>query len=426
MSTLITNNLAGLADPTYVSLPVGVVDPAVLAFQLISGQSRITIKKNSLDSSYFSGDFIADGSITNAKLATPCVKTANIYDVNVTTGKLADRSVTEIKIALGAVTNLEIASGTIIAQNLAANAVVTNTINNAAVTQPKLAAGCIVAANFTAGAVNTPALLNACVTLDKLGFDVFSLITNSSGLPSGTILATAASALPSGYLSCNGATVPRTSYPGLYTAIGTVYGPGAGDGLTFSLPDLRGRSPIGAGQGPGLTNRLLGAKGGEEAHTLTVAEMPSHSHAITEPVGGHTHTINEGAQGHSHGLSWVNHTHALDGTTQHSHGGSFTYLQSTPTHFHGLDGSPQNNQFLTGGQADNHTQVVSVGGSGTGIYVTGYVSSPPGAALASCLPVKTGITNSKDSAGISLGSNGGGTSHNNMHPYLVINYIIKQ
>src|SRR5687767_13668660 len=47
---------------------------------------------------------------------------------------------------------------------------------------------------------------------------------------------------------------------------------------TFALPDFRGRAPIHAGQGPGLTNRIVGEAGGVEAHALTVAEMPAHAH----------------------------------------------------------------------------------------------------------------------------------------------------
>jgi microcystin-dependent protein len=52
-------------------------------------------------------------------------------------------------------------------------------------------------------------------------------------------------------------------------------------GKALTLPDARGRVPLGAGAGPGLTARVLGTTGGEEAHQLTIAEMPSHSHGIS-------------------------------------------------------------------------------------------------------------------------------------------------
>jgi microcystin-dependent protein len=67
-------------------------------------------------------------------------------------------------------------------------------------------------------------------------------------------------------------------YTTLYSLIGTTYG---GSGANFNLPDLRSRVPIGYGQGTGLTNYARGAKGGEETHTLTSGEAPSHTHTAT-------------------------------------------------------------------------------------------------------------------------------------------------
>jgi microcystin-dependent protein len=64
----------------------------------------------------------------------------------------------------------------------------------------------------------------------------------------------------------------------LFSLLGTIYG---GDGrTTFALPDLRGRIPIHAGQGPGLAARRLGAKGGAEAVTITTNQLPSHTHTV--------------------------------------------------------------------------------------------------------------------------------------------------
>jgi microcystin-dependent protein len=83
---------------------------------------------------------------------------------------------------------------------------------------------------------------------------------------------------PRGWAFCNGQLLPISQYTALFSLVGTTYG---GDGrTTFALPDLRGRAPIHAGQGPGLSNRLLGQNGGEETHTLTTNEMPSHTHQL--------------------------------------------------------------------------------------------------------------------------------------------------
>lgn len=84
--------------------------------------------------------------------------------------------------------------------------------------------------------------------------------------------------IPDGWLACAGQSLPIAQYDTLYAIIGTTYG---GDGVqTFNLPDLRGRVPIGQGQGPSMPNYTLGQNAGQEAHTLTELEMPIHSHAL--------------------------------------------------------------------------------------------------------------------------------------------------
>src|ERR1700747_351545 len=118
MSTVIVDAIQGLADPSYTLLPTGICDPACLDFEMINGKERLTIKKNSLDGSLFSGDFIPDGSITRNKIANGAVGTDQLADGAVTTAKLADHCVTQIKLAFGAVTNTEIASGTILSSNI--------------------------------------------------------------------------------------------------------------------------------------------------------------------------------------------------------------------------------------------------------------------------------------------------------------------
>ncbi len=81
---------------------------------------------------------------------------------------------------------------------------------------------------------------------------------------------------PRGYAFCDGQLLATTQNEALFSLLGTIYG---GDGrTTFGLPDLRGRIPLHAGQGTGLSNRKLGSKGGNEKHTLTTDQMPNHSH----------------------------------------------------------------------------------------------------------------------------------------------------
>lgn len=83
---------------------------------------------------------------------------------------------------------------------------------------------------------------------------------------------------PRGWAFCDGQLLAVSQNDALFSLLGTIYG---GDGrTTFGLPDLRGRVPIHAGQGPGLNNRRLGARGGAENVTLTVNQLPGHSHTI--------------------------------------------------------------------------------------------------------------------------------------------------
>lgn len=83
--------------------------------------------------------------------------------------------------------------------------------------------------------------------------------------------------IPVGWHVCDGSLLAIAEYDALYNLLGTTYG---GDGqTTFGIPDLRGRVPIHQGTGPGLTNRVLGQLAGVETVTLSVAQMPSHTHA---------------------------------------------------------------------------------------------------------------------------------------------------
>ena len=83
---------------------------------------------------------------------------------------------------------------------------------------------------------------------------------------------------PRGSLAADGQILAISSNTALFSLIGTIYG---GDGRTsMQLPDLRGRAPLHAGNGPGLTSRPLGQKGGSETVTMTTATMPSHNHLV--------------------------------------------------------------------------------------------------------------------------------------------------
>lgn len=87
---------------------------------------------------------------------------------------------------------------------------------------------------------------------------------------------------PKNWAFCQGQTISIASNTALFSILGTTYG---GNGTTtFALPNLSGRVMVGAGAGPGLPSVQLGESSGAAQHTLTAAEMPSHSHTAVAPT----------------------------------------------------------------------------------------------------------------------------------------------
>lgn len=183
-------------------------------------------------------------------------------------------------------------------------------------------------------------------------------------LPSGLILVYSAAAAPTGWLLCDGSNVSRSTYAALFAVIGTTYG--AGDGsTTFGLPNLKGRVVVGRDAAQTEFDALA-ETGGAKTHTLTTAELASHSHS--------------------------------DGTLAAASAGAHTHAIQT--------------QGTASSAAHNHAEAGVISQAGTG-----FVGSTPGATDSSG-------AHTHDVTG-STGSAGSGSAHNNLQPYLVLNYIIK-
>ena len=194
--------------------------------------------------------------------------------------------------------------------------------------------------------------------------------------PAGSLLDFAGPQAPQGYLVCDGSAYSRTTYASLFAAIQTYWGGGDGS-TTFNVPNLQRRATIGAGgnaiSGPGAS---LGNTGGEETHGLTVAEIPSHGHGISDPT--HAHPVYDPA--HNHALlpgGWGQ-------AGQDNGGGSF---------------ASQGNQYGVYNQRNGPMNVT--GSSTTGVQVEGAYT------------------------GVSVQATGGGSQHNNMPPSAVVLKCIK-
>lgn len=106
-------------------------------------------------------------------------------------------------------------------------------------------------------------------------------------IPKGVINTYAGSTAPNGWLICDGSAISRSTYSDLFNVIGTTYGTGDGD-TTFNLPDLKGKMPVGYDISDNDFS-VIGKTGGEKKHTLTISEMPRHTHeekAVGNPDSG--------------------------------------------------------------------------------------------------------------------------------------------
>lgn len=144
------------------------------------------------------------------------------------------------------------------------------------------------------GSVTDINIGNALPTQTNNGFWSY---LNPPATPAGVMSDFGGNAIPVGYLPCDGGIYAQSAFPNLFAAIGTIWNlfnghtdPGAGN---FRVPDMRGVVPVGQGNGLGLSVRLIGQFIGEEAHVLTIPEIPNHTHTgdyLSSPLFAGTST----------------------------------------------------------------------------------------------------------------------------------------
>ena len=246
--------------------------------------------------------------------------------------------------------------------------------------------------------ISRPTLFTQNITVDNSDLTVNGtikcneLITNKttenttqteiiSSIPTGSINAFIMEKAPDGWLLCDGSEYNKKDYPKLYDLIKNTFG---GSNDTFIVPDLRGRTIIGCGEGFNILPKTFGVFGGEERHILSLNELPTHSHlGETETIDDHNHfgsTNNAGDHTHIYNDGYYSETTEL--------GKSVNGDVDSKLRWH----SGENTTTMVGGN-HVHTFVTKNAGSHSHKFITENV--------------------------------GESDSHNNMQPYLVLSYIIK-
>jgi microcystin-dependent protein len=172
-------------------------------------------------------------------------------------------------------------------------------------------------------------------------------ISGSSANPVGAITMFAGSTAPTGWFICDGSTVSRTVYKDLFQVIGTTYGTGDGS-TTFTLPNLKGKVPVGYDSADGSFD-ALGETGGAKTATIAQANLPNIS---TGAGTAHTHTQNA----HGHRVQFA--ASAASGSLHIPDGASGTYKDA---------GQWVENTTATNQNESAHTH--SLGGSGTALSI---------------------------------------------------------
>lgn len=194
----------------------------------------------------------------------------------------------------------------------------------------------------------------------------------------GSVYMFAGSAAPEGFLVCDGSAISRSTYSELFEVIGTTYGSGNGSS-TFNVPDLSGKVIVGVS-----SSHTLASTGGEETHVLLDAEIPSHIHVVPS---------------HGHGCSITAKTPVLSHSITQP---AFNYER------------PNN----TGMFAASGVTAYSGTSTATATRTTDVAVSDHDAA--DC--TKTGSID--DCVALDTESTGEGDGHENMQPFVVMNYII--
>ena len=197
--------------------------------------------------------------------------------------------------------------------------------------------------------------------------------------PAGVVITYAGSTAPEGWLLCDGSAVSRDTYATLFDAIGTTYGVGDGS-TTFNVPNLQGRVVIGVSG-----THALASTGGAETVTLQTTNLPSHTHSV--PKHGHANTIGAKTPTLSHTITQP------------------VFKYNSPT-----------------GKNTGNNQVISAYSSTASTAASRATNAAVGDHAATACTMSGSVT---ARAAFNTQNAGTGGAHNNMQPFLAVNYIIR-
>lgn len=257
-----------------------------------------------------------------------------------------------------------------------------------------------------------------------------STATTPAGLeliPVGTIVMWSSNTtIPTGFLECVGGTQLRASYPDLNSflaGLSTPYPYGAGNGsTTFGIPDFRGRIPVGV-----ITAAAVGGTSGTEAHSITSANIPDHSHAIT----AHSHSVTASPVVGSMNNNSVNHTHNFSTSSFGNETGDHTH--SGGDHGHSWLSATDVSTGTTRTAVENTTEVwvaISVTSAPTATesanHTHGFSATSGGISANHTHGFNTSASASDTDNGNTASNTAfQGTTLNHMNPFTVVRFLIK-